>query len=341
MQTLILCRPLYEKSLVDELRARYQYVGPTKLGHGYALVEMEPSRPLVFERQRMPRAGFVEMSALKGDRAALAKAIFAELLAEAMPWATLLFTEEEAKSRLPVQLEGFYRDLEKALFKQSSALKSLARKPENLISQKRGKILQLFLCEEGLFYSIARPEELTADTAGGVLRMRFDSGAPSRSYLKVEEALALLKEEPVAGSLVVDLGAAPGGWTYAFAKRACHVTSVDNGPMKIKGDYSGTVTHLRRDGLTFNPDAKYLPVQWLIADMLIPPPKALALLKKWIGQSWCENLIVNVKLPQQNPYMGLEAILDWLDSIPYHNLQIRQLYHDRQEVTLFGRVRKK
>lgn len=340
-QTLILCRPLYERDLLDELKHRYQYTGPSQTGHGFALVQAQPERPLVFERQRMPRVGFAPMDSLKGDRSSLVQTIFDRLIAEPMPWAPLLFTQEEAKSKLPVQLEGMFRDLEKLVYKKAPALKALQRKPENLLAQNRGQILQLFLCEAGLYYSTARPEELTAQTAGGVLRMRFDSGAPSRSYLKVEEALALLKVEPEAGSLVVDLGAAPGGWTYAFAKRNCHVTSVDNGPMKIKGEYGGTVTHLRRDGLTFNPESKYLPVQWLIADMLIAPPKALTLLKKWIGQSWCENLIVNIKLPQQNPYMGLGAILDWVDSLPGHQLQIRQLYHDRQEVTVFGRVRKK
>lgn len=334
---LFQCRPLYESSVLDELRARYGFVGEARMGHGYLLVHAElPSRALVFERQRLVDVGQLPLSKCKPIAVQDVELVFENLVKDPMPWAGLLFTQEEATSRLEVNLDGLYREMQKQIFKKCPALRALERKPENLITKQKGKILQLFLTDEGLFFSTTEPQFLTADTAGGIHRMRFDSGAPSRSYLKIEEALAILRTEPVAGSIVVDLGAAPGGWTYGFAKRGCHVTSVDNGPMKIKGEYTGTITHLRRDGLTFNPDSKYLPVDWLIADMLIPPPKALALLKKWVGQKWCKNLIVNIKLPQQNPYAGLGAVLEWLEHQGHHRLQIRQLYHDRQEVTLFG-----
>ncbi len=45
----------------------------------------------------------------------------------------------------------------------------------------------------------------------GQRRMADDDLAPSRSYLKVEEAYILLGREPAAGETVCDLGAAPGG----------------------------------------------------------------------------------------------------------------------------------
>jgi len=44
---------------------------------------------------------------------------------------------------------------------------------------------------------------------GGQQRMADDPLAPSRSYLKVEEAYAVLGREPAAGETVCDLGAAP------------------------------------------------------------------------------------------------------------------------------------
>ena len=68
---------------------------------------------------------------------------------------------------------------------------------------------------------------------GGAHRKPFDQLAPSRSYLKIEEAFDMLGESPRRGQTVADLGAAPGGWTYAFVKRGCRVTAVDNGPMRI------------------------------------------------------------------------------------------------------------
>ena len=58
---------------------------------------------------------------------------------------------------------------------------------------------------------------------GGQRRMADDDAAPSRSYLKVEEAYIVLGREPAAEETVVDLGAAPGGWSYSAAKRGARV----------------------------------------------------------------------------------------------------------------------
>ena len=46
---------------------------------------------------------------------------------------------------------------------------------------------------------------------GGQRRMADDPLAPSRSYLKVEEAYGVLGREPQPGETICDLGAAPGG----------------------------------------------------------------------------------------------------------------------------------
>ena len=71
----------------------------------------------------------------------------------------------------------------------------------------------------------------------GIPRLRMPQGAPSRSTLKLAEAIqAFLGDQ--AGDLLrggmkaVDLGAAPGGWTWQLVQRGLRVTAVDNGPLK-------------------------------------------------------------------------------------------------------------
>ena len=71
----------------------------------------------------------------------------------------------------------------------------------------------------------------------GIPRLRMPGGAPSRSTLKLAEAFVtfLGDREPEvlrAGMRAVDLGAAPGGWTWQLARRGLRVTAVDNGPLK-------------------------------------------------------------------------------------------------------------
>jgi len=44
------------------------------------------------------------------------------------------------------------------------------------------------------------------------------SGPPSRAYLKLWEALTLIGRRPEPGETCVDLGASPGGWSWALSK---------------------------------------------------------------------------------------------------------------------------
>jgi 23S rRNA (cytidine2498-2'-O)-methyltransferase len=103
--------------------------------------------------------------------------------------------------------------------------------------------------------------------AGGQRRMADDPQAPSRSYLKVEEAYGILTREPKATETVVDLGAAPGGWSYSAAKRGALVVAVDNGPLKGGAIHAGIV-HKAEDAFKYAPAG---PVDWLFCDMVEDP----------------------------------------------------------------------
>ncbi|WP_297471632.1 SAM-dependent methyltransferase, partial [Acidithiobacillus sp.] len=83
----------------------------------------------------------------------------------------------------------------------------------------------------GLLLAAAAPGAAAPDP-GGIPRLRFPAGAPSRSTLKLEEALLVLLNERErerwlrAGMTAVDLGAAPGGWTFQLVRRSLRVIAV-------------------------------------------------------------------------------------------------------------------
>src|SRR5205085_3415482 len=89
----------------------------------------------------------------------------------------------------------------------------------------------------------------------GPRRMADDDLAPSRSYLKVEEAYVVLGREPQPGETVCDLGAAPGGWSYSAAKRGAQVIAIDNGPLKGGALDRPLIEHRREDAFKFSPVA--------------------------------------------------------------------------------------
>ena len=98
-------------------------------------------------------------------------------------------------------------------------------------------------------------------------------GPPSRAYLKLWEACTRLGIHPTPGETCLDLGASPGGWTWAIAALGAHVTAIDKAPLAPRvAAMPGVVW---REGSAFAlPPEK---VDWLFSDIIAYPDRLLAL----------------------------------------------------------------
>lgn len=169
----------------------------------------------------------------------------------------------------------------------------------------------------------------------GIPRLRMPGSAPSRSTVKLAEAFAEFvpgREFP-PGLSAVDLGASPGGWTWQLVKRGFHVIAVDNGPMDAALMDSGQVKHRREDGLRFRPAE---PVDWMVCDMVESPSRIARLVAQWIAEGWCSESIFNLKLPMKKRWEEVERCRGLIDEAlggGGYYLRLKQLYHDREEVT--------
>src|SRR5262249_48982342 len=117
----------------------------------------------------------------------------------------------------------------------------------------------------------------------GIPRLRMPHAAPSRSTAKLAEALLVFlgdrgEELLRPGMRAVDLGAAPGGWTWQLAHRGLKVTAVDNGALKGDVAIDPRVTHVRADGLSWRPRT---PVDWLTCDIVLQPSRIAELVAGW------------------------------------------------------------
>ena len=136
----------------------------------------------------------------------------------------------------------------------------------------------------------------------------------------------------------VDLGACPGGWTYQLVRRSMFVASVDHGQMAQSLMDTGQVKHVAQDGFTYEPPRKN--VYWLVCDMVDKPARVAALMEKWAIEGWCIEAIFNLKLPMKRRYAEVQQILErFAAEMQAHGmygfeLQCKQLYHDRDEVTV-------
>lgn len=177
----------------------------------------------------------------------------------------------------------------------------------------------------------------------GICRLKFPPDAPSRSTLKLEEAIKTMLSDAQremifrSGARAVDLGACPGGWTYQLVSRGMHVDAIDNGLIADNLMQTGLVEHHQVDGFVFKP--KRHQVELLVCDMIERPDKVAALMTEWLLGGWARHAIFNLKLPMKKRFEMVETCLRTIqESLDKHvdnfTLTARHLYHDRDEVTV-------
>lgn len=176
----------------------------------------------------------------------------------------------------------------------------------------------------------------------GIPRLRAPRQAPSRSALKLEEGILRLMFEDEReqflrpGMKAVDLGAAPGGWSWQLIQRHLFVMAVDNGPMQEELLDSGQLEQIREDGFRYRPSKS---VDWMVCDIVDKPKKVTALMARWLVNGWCRHTIFNLKLPMKKRYQEVQQCLTILhDELAHAGIEAiircKQLYHDREEVTV-------
>jgi len=216
-----------------------------------------------------------------------------------------------------------------------------ALKQARLLDAAAPRRLHAFFPQSDKVYLAAAAPARVAPWPQGIPRLKFPREAPSRSTLKLDEAFAVLLDEGERerwlkpGMSAVDLGAAPGGWTWQLVRRSLRVTAIDNGPMDHALMQSGLVTHLRTDGFRYRPKKA---VDWLVCDMVEQPRRVAELIAQWLRDGACRQAVFNLKLPMKKRYEEAQLCLARVREAA-GDIRAKQLYHDREEITVFARRR--
>lgn len=347
--TLLYCRPGFERECAQEIGDAAAALGiagyvKAREDSGYALfVPHEDGAAarlrrelrfadFIFPRQIVHQAVLVE-GLPTGDRitpllAALRQnfdARFAEL------WLETADTNE-AK-----ELGGFLRRF-------GPAFESAAKNAGILGKAPDGPRLHAFFLSSAAVYLGLTDAANASPWPLGIPRLRMPAAAPSRSTLKLAEALMVFLSREEAdellheGGTAVDLGAAPGGWTWQLVRRGLHVTAIDNGNLDPALMASGQVEHLHADGLAWRPKR---PVDWVVCDMIEKPSRIAALIGDWLAEGHARYAIFNLKLPmkkRRDEVIACRELIAARLAGKRYALGMRQLYHDREEVTVFLRL---
>lgn len=336
------CRAGFEPDLAAELTERAAQAGlhghaRANRGDGYVLFIGDPRldgalpcNRLVFARQSLRL-----LAELRGldphDRATPIVEAVAALRPDA-GYGALLVEHPDSDAGKP--LSALARSF-------GNALRPALRRHGLLAAQERPSALRLHVCfVAGDHVLLAESDPArSAPWPMGVPRLRLHRDAPSRSALKLEEALLVLLDEAQRrehlrpGMRAADLGAAPGGWTWVLVRHGLHVTAIDNGPLRPHLFDSGLVEHLRADGFRWQPPR---PLDWMVCDMVEQPSRVARRMGQWLREGWCRHTIFNLKLPMKKRWLETQRSLAMFEEqagIPLA-VRARQLYHDREEITV-------
>ena len=331
---LVVCQSGFEGLLAREMEGLGLPVAAS--GPGWALVVGVGEGAKGLRKAAFPHAVLENPAAVSGERVnELAQGVM-DLFAGSLrgerieaPWPCLFAGGQDVTGlgRRVSSVEAAFHEL---LKRKLGRIAKLASADRPRVGPARG----LFVW----FTDFGKAQVSRSAYMNGQCRMADDDAAPSRSYLKVEEAYGILGAEPQAGESVCDLGAAPGGWSYSAARRGARVVAVDNGPMKGGALGNPLIDHRRDDAFGFSPGREAV-YDWLFSDMLEDPHKVLqSIVRPWLAGGWCRRFVVNLKFGRVDP-IALLAELRSADS-PFakyaSGVRIVHLYHDREEFTVTG-----
>lgn len=155
-------------------------------------------------------------------------------------------------------------------------------------------------------------------------------GPPSRAYLKLWEACAVWREWPLAGQACLDLGASPGGWTWAIASLGAEVVAVDRAPLAQTVAAMPGVSMLRESAFALEPES-VAPVDWLFSDIIAYPERLLALVRRWIDSGRVARVVCTVKFQRDTDHAAAEEFA----AIP--GARLLHLFHNKHELTFLWR----
>jgi 23S rRNA (cytidine2498-2'-O)-methyltransferase len=173
---------------------------------------------------------------------------------------------------------------------------------------------------------LAAPHCTSSFAHGEVHFVEDRTGPPSRSYLKLWEALTLLGVRPQPGETCLDLGASPGGWSWALQRMGARVISVDRAPLAPEIARLPGIEH--RFGSAFALDPRRLgPVDWLFSDVVCYPPRLLVLIERWLAAGTCRRFLVTIKFQGETDHATARRFAAIAGS------QLRHLHHNKHELT--------
>jgi 23S rRNA (cytidine2498-2'-O)-methyltransferase len=235
---------------------------------------------------------------------------------------------------------------------RTQALEEIRRSPEFrqlFLEEEKASpddfVLDLIFLEPGSWWiGFHRHSSHHSPFAGGNPHLNLPEKAPSRAYLKLEEALTWSNAPIRKGDIAVEIGSAPGGASYALLQRGLNVFGIDPADMapSVSGFGPSRFEHLRQTAAQTQrsdlPDA----VQWILLDMNVAPVISLNTVERiapWYASSLL-GMILTLKINEWKYADEIPKLLKRVGKLEMVRIRATQLASNKQEICVFALTRK-
>ncbi|MBL7664078.1 MAG: hypothetical protein JNM93_03005 [Bacteriovoracaceae bacterium] len=160
----------------------------------------------------------------------------------------------------------------------------------------------------------------------GVVEFSATKEPPSRAYLKLWEFLSLSQASLSDIQNTLDVGSAPGGWTWVLADFSQKVFSVDKADLDASILKNKKVKYLNQSAFALKPE-EIGPIDWFCSDIICYPDKLYQLVQNWMASSLVKNFVCTIKFQGETDFEAIEKFA----AIPGSSVQ--HLYHNKHELT--------
>lgn len=149
---------------------------------------------------------------------------------------------------------------------------------------------------------------------------------PNRAYLKLWEVFSIEDLKISQDDCALEIGAAPGGWSWVLSQYFKKVYTFDRADLDPKIKKIKNIYHTKGDAFKINP-SDYKDVTWFFSDLICTADKIVETIQFWLNESRVKNYVVTVKFQGETPFEVIDKLLKIPDS------KIVHLYHNKNEVT--------
>jgi 23S rRNA (cytidine2498-2'-O)-methyltransferase len=221
--------------------------------------------------------------------------------------------------------------LAEALAEETGAVESI-KKPQVVVS--------LLCTTEKAYLGISLTTDNLSDWPGGARHFAHLPEQISRAEFKLLEALEVFGVTLPSQGLALDLGAAPGGWTCMLLDAGMQVVAVDPAKLDVRLSRQPHLEHYRGYAEDYLEEAlkRRRKFNVITNDMRMDAREAARLLVQASACLLSDGFIISaLKLPHESseidPLKNLSEALKLLQR-HFALVQARQLFHNRQEVTV-------